>query len=98
LEQLFGLILSLYRGKPNQDDWVVACLEGAWPRLLGDKLAAICRPASFKGSELVIEISDSEWEDAVKSVQPALLEKLRTATEGRITALSLRLGRRPSEN
>jgi hypothetical protein len=83
-------MLSLYRGMPNHGDWIVACLEGAWPKLVGDRLAEVCRPVAFKNSELEIEILDRDWEDAVKSVQPELLKKLRTATSGEVTALSIK--------
>ncbi len=74
---------------PDNGEWVVACLEGAWPKLLGDRLAASCRPVSFKGSELAIEIVDRDWEDAVANLQPELLKKLRIATDGKIMALSI---------
>jgi hypothetical protein len=90
LEQLFGVMMSLYRGTPNKGEWVVACLEGAWSKLLGDRLAAVCRPVAFHGAELVIEICDRNWEDAIEHVQPALLEKLRAATAGEVAALSIK--------
>jgi hypothetical protein len=83
-------MLSLYRGMPNKSEWVVACLEGAWPKILGDRLAAVCRPVAFHGEELVIEICDHDWEDAIKNIQPALLEKLRAVTSGEVASLSLR--------
>jgi hypothetical protein len=89
LDQIFGVSLSLFRGTPDNGEWIVACLEGAWPKLLGDRLAAACRPLSFKGAELVIEILDRDWEDAVKNLQPELLKKLRMATDGKISALSI---------
>jgi hypothetical protein len=89
VERLFGTMLSLYRGTPNHGEWIVACLAGAWPKLVGDRLAEVCRPVAYKNSELKIEISDRSWESAVKSIQPELLEKLRTATSGEVTALSI---------
>jgi hypothetical protein len=93
LEQLFGVLLSLHRGTPRHGEWVLACLEGAWPNLIGERLAAVCRPARFERFELVVEILDRDWEEAVRSVKPALLEKLEAATAGEIKALSFR---RPS--
>jgi hypothetical protein len=75
---------------PNKCEWVVACLEGAWPKLLGERLAAVCRPVAFHGAELVIEICDRNWEDAIENIQPALLEKLRAATAGEIATLSIK--------
>jgi len=90
LEQIFGILLSLYRGTSDSGDWVIGCLAGAWPRLLGDRLAAVCRPAAFRKSELVIELTDKTWEEAVRSIKPELLEKLRTATSGLIQSISVR--------
>ncbi len=83
-------MLSLYRGTPNHGEWIVVCLEGAWPKLVGDRLAEICRPVAFHNSELEVEILDPDWEDAVRSIQPELLKKLRTATAGKVAVLSLK--------
>jgi hypothetical protein len=83
-------MLALYRGTTSHGEWIVACLEGAWPKLVGDRLAEVCRPVAFQNSELEIEIRDRDWEDAVRSIQPELLKKLRTATSGEVAALSLK--------
>jgi hypothetical protein len=84
LEKLFGVLFSIGRGTPKQGEWVTACLQGAWPKLIGDKLAAVCAPASFEGSTLVVEVNDRQWEEIVGSVKPALLEKLQSATAGAV--------------
>ncbi len=84
MEKLFGVLFSLYQGTPRHGEFVVACLQGAWPKLLGDRLATVCEPVSFDGSTLVIEVLDHQWGEAVKSVRPALLEKLRSATAGEV--------------
>jgi len=89
LERLFGVLFSLHRGTPRYGDWVLACLEGAWPRLLGERLATACRPARFENSKLWVEILDGSWTDAVRSVGPELLEKLRTATAGEVKSLEV---------
>jgi hypothetical protein len=89
LEKLFGVLFSIYRGKPENNEFVVACLQGAWPKLLGDKLAAVCKPVSFKGSTLVIEVLDRQWEEAVRSVRAEILERLRSATAGEIAKLTV---------
>jgi hypothetical protein len=94
LEQLFSVLLLLYRGTPQHSEWVVACLNGAWPKLLGERLAAVCRPARFEGSELVVEILNNDWEKAVQSVKPMLLEKLRTATAGEVKTIAVVSGQR----
>jgi hypothetical protein len=89
LEQIFGVLLSLFNGQADSSEWIVACLESAWPKLVGEKLAYVCRPVSFNGKELIIEIADRGWKDAIANLQPALLKKLQTATDGRISAISV---------
>jgi hypothetical protein len=88
LDRLFSVLLSLHRGTTRHGEWVLACLQGAWPGLLGERLAAVCRPARLEKSELVVEILNRDWEEAIKSVQPVLLEKLGTVTLGEIRSLS----------
>jgi hypothetical protein len=84
VEQLCGVLFSLHRGTPKHGEWVIACLTGAWSRLIGDRLAAACRPVRFKDSALTIEVLDINWVEAVKSVKPELMKKLRTATAGEV--------------
>jgi hypothetical protein len=90
LEPIFSLLFSLNRGTPKYGEWVIACLEGAWSKLVGDRLAAVCRPAAFKNSELVIDLLDKSWEEAVRSVKPELSDKLRTATAGAVKTIAIR--------
>jgi hypothetical protein len=90
LEPVFSLLFSLSRGTPSYGEWVIACLEGAWPKLVGGRLAAVCRPAAFNNSELVIDVLDKSWEEAVRSVKSELVEKLRTATAGVIKSIVIR--------
>ncbi len=90
MEQLFGVLLSLYKGTPGHGEWVVTCLQGAWAKIVGDRLASVCRPAMFSGSELVVEIVNPGWEEAVNSVRPVLVEKLNMAAPGLVKTLSLR--------
>ncbi len=88
MEPLTGVLYSLYRGTPNHGQWVLTCLEGAWPKLLGDRLALVCRPSRFENGTLSVEILDHEWVSAVKSVRESLVEKLRTATAGEVKSLT----------
>jgi hypothetical protein len=89
LEKLFGVLFSVYRGKPGHNEFVLACLQGAWHRLLGDKLAAVCKPARFDGSTLVIQVIDPQWEDAIRSVGTEIIGKLRSATAGEVAKLTV---------
>ena len=91
MEPVFSLLFALNRGMANYGEWVIACLQGAWPRLVGDRLAAVCRPAAFRNSELVVEVLNKGWEEAVQSVKPDLVQKLRAATAGVIKTIAIRL-------
>ena len=83
------MLFSVFRGTPKQGEWVITCLQGAWPKIIGDRLAAVCTPASFDGSTLVVEVNDRRWEEAVGDVQAALLDKLRLATAGEIKEIRI---------
>lgn len=87
MEPLSRVLYSLYRGQPSHGRWVVACLEGSWPKILGERLAAVCRPVSFEDSELRIEVPDREWEQAILAVKSDLLEKLRNATANEVNTI-----------
>jgi hypothetical protein len=84
LEQVSSILFSLYRGTPDYGEWIIRCLKGVWPKLLGNRLAKVCRPARFDGSTLEIEILENDWKAAIKSVEAELLEKLRAATAGEV--------------
>lgn len=84
MENISSILYSLYRSTPRHGEWVVGCLEGAWPKLLGERLAGVCRPQSFKRSVLYIEVLDSVWQEALTDVKRDLEEKLRTATGGEV--------------
>ncbi len=88
MKQLFSILLGIYRGTPGHDNWVLACLEGAWAKLVGDRLAAVCRPVRLNGNELVVEILDRDWESALRGIEPALQHKLEAITAGIVKTIS----------
>jgi hypothetical protein len=90
MEPVSSILFSLYRGTQQHGEWIVACLEGAWPGIVGERLAEVCRPLAFKDSNLVVEITDMSWEKAVKSVKRDMAEKLRAATSGEVQSISLK--------
>ena len=94
MEPLSSILFSLYRGTPYHGAWLIACLENRWSNIIGERLSRVCRPSHFKDSELVIEILDDSWEEALRSVSQDLLEKLRVATTGDVMSLTLVLKRR----
>ena len=90
MEPLFGVLLSIHQGTPKHGEWVTACLQGAWPKIIGYRLALVCRPAAFVDGELAVEIVEPGWEETLGGVQQELLEKLRAASSGLVKAVSLK--------
>jgi len=88
LKPLSQVLYTLFEDQPTHGQWVVACLEGSWSRVLGEKLASVCRPVTFDKSNLWIEILDRDWDQILQSIQPDLLEKLRAATANEVKGIS----------
>ena len=84
MEPISPILYSLFRGTPRHSDWVLACLQGAWPGLLGSKLARVCRPCRFDQGRLGIEVLDQSWTEALRACEPEVLQKVRTATGGEV--------------
>jgi hypothetical protein len=91
MQPISTVLYSLYRGSPRHGEWVVACLEGAWPALVGDTLTKVCRPSRFSHSTLVIEILDHAWEEPLRSCREMLSAKLREATGDEVRQISFTL-------
>lgn len=89
MEQLFSTLFSLHRGTPHHGEWVIACLQGAWTNLVGERLASACRPVQYSRSELTVEVLDKSWEAAVKNLKPELLKKLQAATACEIKTIKV---------
>jgi hypothetical protein len=92
MQPISRVLYSLYRGSPRHGSWVIACLEGAWPALVGETLTRVCRPCRFSGSTLVVEILDAAWEESIRSCQEMLLGKLREATGDEVRQIAFRIG------
>jgi hypothetical protein len=87
MESLSRILYSLQRGSLQHGRWVLACLEGAWPHIVGDRPARACRPVGFKDSEVVIEILDEAWEEALRSLRADIEAKLRAVTGGEVATV-----------
>jgi hypothetical protein len=87
MEPISSVVFKIYKGTPQHEEWMVACLQGAWPALVGETLARICTPSSFRGATLSIEVLDSDWYDALRSTQKELLQKIGSATAGEVRRL-----------
>jgi predicted nucleic acid-binding Zn ribbon protein len=87
MQPLSGILFGLFRGSPQHDDWVIACLEGAWPALVSEKIAQVCRPTSVRSARLTIEITDAAWDEELRRMEPELLQRIRQGTAGEIREL-----------
>ncbi|NWG14168.1 MAG: DUF721 domain-containing protein [Acidobacteria bacterium] len=87
MEPVSEVLFSLFRGTPRHEEWVVSCLEGAWPGLLGERLACVCRPLALEKSRLVVEVLDPLWVQALADLQEEMLAKLQAATGGAVRSL-----------
>ena len=88
MEPVSKVLYTLYRGKPIHGRWVVACLEGAWPKLLGERVAQACRPLSWEDYRLVVEVVDPVWTESLESIREDMLERIRTATNDEVRRLT----------
>jgi len=89
MESLAKTLITLYRGTPFHDAWMVAFLGGAWSGLLGDKLAQVCRPVAMRHKELTIEVLDPGWLDTLRDMKPELLRRIRHNVGREVLSLSI---------
>ncbi|PYV13565.1 MAG: hypothetical protein DMG07_14090 [Acidobacteria bacterium] len=87
MESISRIVFRMYRGTDRHGPWLVACLEGAWPKLLGEKIAAVCAPVDWRDRTLAIEIRDDAWTDTLQSMRGELLERIRRATGDEVLRL-----------
>jgi hypothetical protein len=90
MRPLSDVLFGLYRGTPQHGEWVVACLEGSWPALLGERLAAVCRPRRLDGGCLLIEIIDPSWADALRGMRTELCDRIGSATRNEVRQVKFR--------
>ncbi len=89
IKAVSAVVYSLYRDTPHHSEWVVACLTGAWCGILGERVAAACRPASLRDTELVVEVTDRAWFLPLSDMKDEMLRLIRTATGGAVRQLTL---------
>ena len=90
MEPLSRVLYSLYRNQPEHGSWVVACLEGAWAGILGEKLSKVCRPVAWDNHRLIIEIQDQEWLESLQGMKGDVLARIREATNDEVREISFR--------
>jgi Dna[CI] antecedent, DciA len=89
MEPVSNIIFSVFRGTAQHEDWVLSCLEGAWPGIVGERLASACRPGTFKAAHLIVEVTDPEWSSGLKGLEDELLKKIEAATGGEVRSLEI---------
>ncbi len=88
MEPISQVLYGLFRGTPRHSEWVVACLEGAWPALVGDRIATVCRPSFFEGGRLRIEVTDAAWAAPLREMSAELLTRIRKGTADEVREIS----------
>ena len=89
MECISTALLTVFRGTDYHGPWMAACLEGAWCGLVGERVAAVCRPVSVRHAELIIEVLDPDWLPALASMKKELLARIRAFAGDEIRSLSL---------
>ncbi len=87
MEPISNILFGLFRGTPRHAEWMIACLEGAWQSLVGERIAAVCRPARFGDSRLTVEVLDPAWEKPLREMTRELLVIVRERTGGEVQDL-----------
>jgi predicted nucleic acid-binding Zn ribbon protein len=55
----------------------LAAIQSAWPRAVGERMAAVATPVSERDGTLTIECADAVWSQELDLMQSTLLERLR---------------------
>ena len=88
MDPISQVLYGLFRGTPQHGEWVIACLEGAWPALLGERIAGVCRPASYENSRLSIEVTDGAWVEPLREMTSELLDRIRKGTGNEVREIA----------
>ena len=90
MEPISDILLSLYRGTPEHATWMVAYLQGAWPALLGERIAAACTPVDWRAHTLFVRTKDEYWRDSLQKLKQELLARVQRATGNEVRDLVFR--------
>ena len=75
--QPFGAILDrLVQARGWQRPAAEARVFGAWPKVVGEDVAAHCRPVKLEGGELVIEAESTAWATQLRLLASSLLVRI----------------------
>ena len=70
-----------------------AAISAAWPRVVGESVAANSRPLEFKGESLVVTTRSSAWSQQLAFLQERIIAGLSEVCGEPIGALRFRVGR-----
>ena len=83
-------VLQQYRPKSDQ---ALLRVWDVWEAAVGDAIAANARPAAFKGSILLVHVSNSSWLHHLRFMEKELVRKVNQALGAdRVTAIQLKIG------
>jgi len=88
MEPISSALYQIYRDTPFRDEWLTACLEGAWRGLMGDKIADFSRPLAVRDAELIVEVSEASWCAVLTDMRAELLRRVRTASQSEIQKMT----------
>jgi predicted nucleic acid-binding Zn ribbon protein len=61
---------------------LLAAVQGAWPGVAGDAVAAEAEPVSERAGVITVACRSATWAQELDLLGPTLLERLNTALEG----------------
>lgn len=65
-----------------------------WQELVGEQVAAHCRPLKLDGGTLVVEVDDPTWATQMKFLQSEVIERLRDGGGMAVERLEITVARR----
>jgi predicted nucleic acid-binding Zn ribbon protein len=75
--QPFGAVLArLIQARGWQRPAAEALVFGAWPKVVGEEVAAHCRPVKLEAGELVIEAESTAWATQLRLLASSLLVRI----------------------
>jgi predicted nucleic acid-binding Zn ribbon protein len=78
-------------GAPPPD--ALATVFGAWPRLVGPRIAEHAEPVAVRDGTLVVRAQDPAWASQLRWLERELVERLADALGGGVvTAIEVRVG------
>ncbi len=84
-------LLSSLRGG---DRATTVSVFSRWTELVGDQIAAHCRPLKLDGGVLVVEVDDPAWATQMKFLHSEVIERLRAGGGMAVERLDITVARR----